>query len=113
MEHFLSLYEGVEPDDDQRLKLVKMLEPLRDVALFRQLRTMDPEHYKEIEHLIWALGRHVDRYPAFKAFSWELWAYGFDGQRHDEVDEGIDEQLRLIDLLLSTQYWWDKDPYGC
>lgn len=46
-----------------------------------------------------------NKYPAFKVFSWELWGYGFDGKYYDVDEKELEEQLRLIDLLLSTQYW--------
>ncbi|GAU76034.1 hypothetical protein F3D3_0630 [Fusibacter sp. 3D3] len=37
--------------------------------------------------------------------SWELWGYGFDGEYHNVNEDVLEEQLKIIDLLLGTQYW--------
>lgn len=67
---------------------------------------MDTNRYKKVATLLWAINNSSDCFPSFKAFSWELWGYGFDGQQYIVDKAELEEQLRLVDLLLSTQYWY-------
>lgn len=104
MEWFLELNNGAN-EGDYRYALVKKLEPLKDIKQFRQLKSVDEAYYKELMNIIWSIGENADKYPAFKAFSWELWGNGFDGAPHKVKKETLEDQLKMIDLLLSTQYW--------
>ena len=84
---------------------MKKLEPLKDISQFRKLKNTDEEYYNELANIIWNINENANRYPSFKVLSWELWGYGFDGEPHNANKEKLEEQLRMIDLLLSTQYW--------
>lgn len=104
MDWFLELNKGSN-GKNYRYEMVKRLEPLKDINRFKALRYQDSEYYNELLNLIWSIGNNIDRYPSFKSLSWELWGYGFDGEKHISNSKDIEEQLKIIDLLLSTQYW--------
>tara|TARA_Y100001933_G_scaffold246032_1_gene277400 strand:+ start:395 stop:736 length:342 start_codon:yes stop_codon:yes gene_type:complete len=104
MDWFLELNKGSN-GKNYRYEMVKRLEPLKDINCFKALRYQDSEYYNELLNLIWSIGDNIDRYPSFKSLSWELWGYGFDGEKHISNSKDIEEQLKIIDLLLSTQYW--------
>jgi len=104
MEWFLELNKGAD-GHDYRYKLVKRLKPLTDINEFNRLRYHDINYYNELENLIWAIGHETEKYPSFKALSWELYGYGFDGKQNHSENKSLSEQLQIIDLLLGTQYW--------
>ncbi len=104
MEWFLELNKGGK-GQNYRYELVKRLEPLTDIHRFKVLKTDDIEYYNELLNIVWLIGHNIEKYPSFKALSWELWGYGFDGEEHSSNGKDVDEQLRIIDLLLGTQYW--------
>ena len=104
MDWFLELNKGTS-DQNYRYELVKRLEPLKDLHKFKSLKYKDVEYYRELMNLIWTISHNTDRYPSFKALSWELWGFGFDGAQHNVNSKVLDEQMKIIDLLLSTQYW--------
>lgn len=104
MDWFLELNKGSN-GKNYRYEMVKRLEPLKDINRFKALRHQDVEHYNELLNLIWSIGNNIDKYSSFKSLSWELWGYGFDGEKHISNSKDIEEQLKIIDLLLSTQYW--------
>ncbi|MBS7528847.1 hypothetical protein KHM83_19450 [Fusibacter paucivorans] len=91
--------------DEYRYKLVKSIEPLKSIETFLALKQLNALEYEKLQKLIWEIGENINEYPSFKVFSWELWGYGFDGQNNNVAIDDLDEKLKLIDLLLSTQYW--------
>jgi len=106
MKYFLELNYSEENAENYRYRIVKSMEPLSDVKKFLELKGNDAEKYNEISNIIWAIKGNIAEYPSFRVLSWELWGYGFDGERHDCNDTArLKEQLKTIDLLLSTQYW--------
>lgn len=90
---------------DYRYTLAKELEPLGDVNVFKNLESTNMESYKMLQGIIWAITNNAQRYPSFKSFAWELWGYGFDGVYYPIEANELEEKLKMIDLLLSTQYW--------
>lgn len=104
MDWFLELNKSTN-DHNYRYDIVKRLEPLKDINRFKSLKYEDVEYYNELLNLVWSISHSIDKYPSFKALSWELWGYGFDGEQHKVNYKDLDEQLKIIDLLLSTQYW--------
>jgi hypothetical protein len=105
MDMFLKLNKPEEDTSNYRFDLVKELEAIKSVESFNALKDKDLKRFQKLSTIIWALKINVDKYPAFRIFSWELWGYGFDGAYYEVDEEELEEQLRLIDLLLSTQYW--------
>lgn len=105
MDTFLILNKPENNDSNYRFDLVKEIEPLRSINSFNVLKSSDLKRYQKLSRIIWAINQNADKYPAFKTLSWELWGYGFDGKYYDVDEKELEEQLRLIDLLLSTQYW--------
>ena len=106
MRCFLEVNYSKASVENYRYKTVKSMETLLDVKKFLELKGNDIEKYKEISNVIWEINKNIDEYPSFKVFSWELWGYGFDGEKYNCNDiSRLNEQLKIIDLLLSTQYW--------
>ena len=105
MDYFLKLNRTDDNTPNYRFDLVKEIETIKSVEAFNALKDKDLKHYQKLSTIIWALENNVHRFPAFKTLSWELWGYGFDGAYYKVNEEELEEQLKLIDLLLSTQYW--------
>lgn len=106
MKHFLQLNYTPDTKSNYRYELVKSMEALTDVNMFLKLKEDDISKYNEISNIIYTIKNNIDKYPSFKVLSWELWGYYFDAQEHEcEDKERLKEQLKMIDLLLSTKYW--------
>ncbi|MBN2897646.1 MAG: hypothetical protein JXO44_02630 [Clostridia bacterium] len=105
MDSFLRLNISEDDTSNYRFDLVKEMEIIRSAKSFNELKNIDLKRYQKLSTMIWAIKNNTHKYPSFKAFSWELWAYGFDGDYYKVDEKELEEQLRLIDLLLSTQYW--------
>ncbi|MGB3367914.1 MAG: hypothetical protein WBA54_10515 [Acidaminobacteraceae bacterium] len=106
MKHFLRLNYPTNGVTNYRYELVKSMDSLTDVNEFLKLKKNEPHKYNEISNVIWEIKRNIYIYPSFKVLSWELWGYNFDGEKHECKDEEkLREQLKMIDLLLSTKYW--------
>ncbi|BEP29543.1 hypothetical protein [Helicovermis profundi] len=106
LENFLLINYKENESLNYRYKLVKSLNVLTDINKYNELQKTNIKKYNEISNIIWSLQENTDKYPSFKMFSWELWGYGFDGKKEETLDkEKVDEQLKIIDLLLGTKYW--------
>ena len=103
MKFFLELNKGEE--NNYRYNLAKDMDALLDLEDYKSIEFADYERYKRVARLIWSIKDNIERYPSFKVLSWELWGYGFDGDFFDVNEEELEEQLKLVDLLLGTQYW--------
>jgi hypothetical protein len=92
--------------DSHRLSITKPLILMSNIELYNEEKSLNSIHYREVENLIYEIEQQIRCFPSFKAFSWELWGYGFDKKCHPEFSQNIVfEQLTLIDLLLSCHYW--------
>lgn len=106
LEYFLELNYSGDTSINYRYEIAKSIEALSDINIFLELKDKDIEKFNELSNLIWELEEYSFTYPSLKTLSWELWGYGFDGEKHPPKDkERLKEQLKTIDLLLSTQYW--------
>jgi|LGOV01.1.fsa_nt_gb hypothetical protein len=106
IENYLLINYTENEISNYRYEIVKSFNPLTDINIFKKLEKTNIDEYNEISNLIWKLKENIQKYPSFKVLSWELWGYGFDGEKHDIIDqEKFNEQLKIIDLLLSTTYW--------
>ena len=106
IENFIILNTKAGNTSNYRFEIAESLKNLTDVNKFLELKTVDIDKFNELSNVIWELENNIDKYPAFKVFSWELWGYGFDGKKCESSNkERLSEQLKTIDLLLSTQYW--------
>jgi hypothetical protein len=89
-----------------RFSISKPLLLLANIELYKEQKLLNSTSFREIENLLYEIEQQITQFPSFKAFSWEIWGYGFDKKRHTEFHESIVfEQLTLIDLLLSCHYW--------
>lgn len=88
-----------------RLKITRPLLILADVEKYKKLKKEDAS-YKEVNNLVYEINKNKDKYPRLSTFSWELWALDFKSEKDDLFPrEIVDEQLKLVNLLLGTQYW--------
>jgi len=106
LENYILLNQVDFIDDEFRISIVRPLEGLMSVDKFKLWEKENFKEYKELSNIIYEIGERIMEYRSFKVFSWELWGYGFDGeQSFDFKEEIVNEQLKLIDLLLGTHYW--------
>ncbi len=107
LENFIKINET--DDENYRLKIAKELKGLTDPDLYKKAKESRDNRYMYISNLIFRIQAYQDKYPAIKKFLWELWGYGFDAVRFEDMDieseEKIQEKVKLIDLLLGTHYW--------
>lgn len=103
--NFLQINESKE----YRYKIGSEMEYLMHVDVYTQLKERNNAKYREIANFIFEISQYEDKYPSIKKFVWELWGYGFDIERFNDVEneprERIEEKVKLIDLLLGTHYW--------
>ncbi|WP_069649760.1 hypothetical protein [Caloranaerobacter ferrireducens] len=86
-----------------RLRITRPLLFLADVEKYKKLKKEDVL-YKEVNNLVYEINKN--KYIRFDTFSWELWALDFRSEKDDSFPkEIVDEQLKLINLLLGIQYW--------
>ncbi len=88
---------------NRRYQLGETLKPLTDIARFNRLVVENRQQYDQLQALIWAL----EERDFSQTFAWELWARGFDKANCIANNELLTEQLKLVGLLLGTQYWAD------
>lgn len=92
-----------------RLKLAQEINFLVDVSAYSSLKERNDIKSKEIRNFISQLKNYSGKYPSISKFVWELWAYGFDVEDVEDIDQEpqdiMEEKVKLIDLLLSPQYF--------
>lgn len=91
-----------------RLKLAKELVLLTDVKKYNKDKKRSSLSYKQASTLIFFLNNYKEDFPSLDKFIWELWAYGFDPEYHEDLKDKvsflIEEKAKLVDLLLGTHY---------
>lgn len=103
--YFLINRDG-DPESAYRIKIAQVLRGLSDYELYRRWEKEKPEAFNEINNLVQKIKESTDKYPRFEAFSYDLWGYGYQAVQNGQFsEEDIQEQLKLIDLCLGTQYW--------
>jgi hypothetical protein len=104
--NYMSLNKIDENFTDYRLSITKPIFGIADIKTLEFWKLNDPKLYEEAAHLLYEISKRKDRIHAFKAFSWELWGYGFDvAELELPLTDRLEEQLKLIELLLGTHYW--------
>lgn len=89
-----------------RLKIITPVMLMANVKLYNELKNKNPALVKEVENLIYYIDVMKNKYHNFKAFAWELEGYGFEKVPDNSFPaEVVEEQLKLVDLLLSCHYW--------
>ena len=108
LNNFFRLTNDGNPDLEYRLRIAKVLIGLADYALYKSWENENPETYDEINNLIYEIERNADQYHAFKTFASDLWGYGYYAIKDNRFSpEIVEEQLKIINLCLGTQYWVD------
>lgn len=103
--YFEANIEG-DPDTEFRLRIAQVLKGIADKNLYNDWAIKAKEKYEEVNNLVYEISQNIDRYHGFKIFSHDLWVYDFKAQKSNGFPkEIIEEQLKLVDLLLGHQYW--------
>ncbi len=105
LNHYLLLMRSDEAQPCARYRIGESLLPLTDIALYKALEKKDLAQHEQLSTLIWQIAERGDAVAGFANFSWELWGRGFVKKRYDVDDELLTEQLKIVELLLGTQYW--------
>lgn len=104
--NFFTINQEGELENDYRLKIAQPLKGLADIQLYEKWKAENKEKHDEVNNLVYEINNSKDMFHSFKTFSWELWGYGFEAAMNSKYDKSIvEEQLKLINLLLGTQYW--------
>ncbi len=107
LDNFININES--PDGNYRLKIAKELKVLTNPNYYKKLMEENNTQYMYISNLIFRFQAYKQDYPSIDKFLWELWGYGFDSIKSDEMnidsEETIYEKVKLLDLLLGTHYW--------
>lgn len=102
----MSLNKIDENFDDYRISIAKPILGIADINMLNFWKLNEPMLYEETTHILYEISMRKNHIHAFKAFSWELWGYGFDvAQLELPLTDRLEEQLKLIELLLGTHYW--------
>lgn len=103
--HFCRCYNNFisinEPSYRKDIALI--LEGLTDRQKFDDLIAKDDARAKELSHLIYLVSKHD--HPRMKTLSYELEGYGFGTGNSSENLKQTGEQIKLIELLLTTHYY--------
>ena len=90
--------------EEFRLRIIKPLVLLASPEQYKSAEKQAPL-VMETENIIYQIQQKQQFYYSFKAFSWELWGYGFDAVSNELFPyQVVEEQLKLIHLLLSGHY---------
>lgn len=109
LNHFINIM-GFD-DKAARVRNAEILLQLTDVEKYRENKKTNKDRYIYISNLIYDISQYSDQYPSLKRFLWELWAYGFDVEKRNEMvsrDYDADEIAKMTDLMLSTHYFPDS-----
>jgi hypothetical protein len=106
--NFIKLNKAGLEKNEYRLKIAESIKGLADLETYKKWKENNDIRYSEIENIVFEIKRRKDIFH-FKSFSWELDGYGFEARKSDSADrEKVEEQLKLIDILLGTSYWYDN-----
>lgn len=108
----LNNYFILNKDGDQekefRLKIVQVFKGIAYKELYEKWAVENRDMYEEVNNLVYEIRKNSDRFRTFESFSWDLWGYDYKAEKSNKFPEDIvEEQLKLINLLLGTQYWFD------
>lgn len=106
VKNFFAINKEGEQKNEYRLKIAQPIKALADKSLYFHWKKNEPLKYDEVNNLVYEIDKNKDRLHSFKTFSWDLWGHGYESMPSEEFDEEtVREQLKLINLLLSRQYW--------
>lgn len=92
---------------EYRSRIGRVLQGLADAGLYKKWKEEEPEKYAEVCNLVYHIKKGED-YWAFGSFSWDLWAMEYVAIKDTSFDqEVVDEQLKIINLCLRGQYFWE------
>lgn len=93
-------------NEEFRLKIIKPFKILADIELYNKLSNKNLTEIKEVNNLVYEINKEKKTYHQFKQFSWDLWLADFKAIKSEKFDkEIVNEQLKILKLLLGTQYW--------
>lgn len=106
VKNFFILNQEGEFKDEFRLRIAQPIKGLANFELYTKWKNDIDEKYDEVNNLVYEISKNTDEFHYFKTFSRELWGYGYESALKEKFSEHIvKEQLKLINLLIGTQYW--------
>jgi hypothetical protein len=95
-------------DNEYRNIIAQPLKGLADVELYNRWKNYDKEKYDEVNNIVYEINVNSNNYHSFKTFARELKGYYFKAIPNLKFPkEALNEQLKLINILLGVQYWID------
>lgn len=108
LNNFFEINKYGNPESEFRIKIAQVLRGMTDKELYGKWEIENNELYEEVNNLVCEIRRNTDRFRRFDSFSRDLWGYGYKAEKSERFSkEIVEEQLKLINLLLGTQYWVD------
>lgn len=108
LNNFFEINKHGDPDSEFRLKIARVLRGMADKALYGKWKIENNESYEEVNNLVWEIRQNTDHFRRFDIFFRDLWGHGYKAEKSETFPkEIVEEQLKLINLLLGTQYWVD------
>ncbi|MFA7573388.1 MAG: hypothetical protein WCY24_06680 [Lutispora sp.] len=106
IDNFFFLNRHGSSEKEFRLKIAQVLKGLAYKDIYEQWAVENKEMYEEVNNLVYEIQQNKDRFHSFDAFSWDLWGLDYKAEKNNRFSKDIvGEQLKLINLLLGTQYW--------
>lgn len=105
LENYFRIHADSNPDE-YRLKIAQVLRGIPDIKLYNHWKLYDFDMYEELNNLIFEIGENLDIH-GYETFSRDLYYMDFVAEKSDKYSadrEKIEEQLKLVDLLLGHQY---------
>jgi|GEM_PF-5636106 len=100
--NFKTLNEG---GNDYRSIIAQPIELLTNQQAFKMHKIKKDKLYRETVNLVYHISNAVSEYPRFEIFGDDLAYMGYEGHEYKEFpDERIEDQIKLVDLLLGFSY---------
>jgi len=110
LNNYFKLNKDGDPENEFRLKIAQVMRGIADKELYEKWAMENNELYEEVNNLVYEIKQNSDHFRSFKTFSWDLWGYDYRAEKSNKFSKEImEEQLKLINLLLGTQYWIESE----
>ena len=110
LNNYFHLNKDGDSEKEFRLKIAQVLRGIADKELYKKWASENRDLYDEVNNLVYKIKQNTGRYHPFESFSRDLWGYDYIAEKNDRFPKKVvEEQLKLIHLLLGTQYWIDSE----
>lgn len=106
VKNFFIINREGEEKNEFRLRIAQPIKGFADKELYNKWKREDKQKFQEVSNLVYEINENKGKFHSFETFSRDLWGYGYEAIKSNNFPKDIiREQLKLIDLLLSMQYW--------